>query len=80
MTDHHAKEAARLLADDVLTKAFDDVRQSALEALAAADAGDITAILRLQALVAATDEVRSELRAMIIRQGSKGQNDASPFA
>ena len=81
MSDHFAKEAARLLADDVLNKAFDDVRRDALEALATADAGNTTAVLRLQAHVAAIDEVRASLRAMIIlRQGVAATNEASPFA
>lgn len=79
MSDHFAKEAARLLADDVLTKAFDDVRRDALEALATADVDDKTAVLRLQAHVAAIDEVRSSLTAAILRQGQPDEK-ASPFA
>lgn len=79
MSDHFAKEAARLLADDVLTKAFDDVRRDALEALATADADNRTLILRLQAQATVIDEVRSNLGAMIARQGTT-DDKASPFA
>ena len=76
MSDHLAKEAARLLADDTLKAVLDRVRQDALEELATATDG----ILRLQALVAAVDAIRSELRAMILRQGVAATNEASPFA
>lgn len=79
MSDHFAKEADRLLNDEVLKLAFDAVRNDALEALATADADDKTAILRLQAHVAAIEEVRSALHAMIIRQGTPDEK-ASPFA
>lgn len=79
MSDHFAKEADRLLNDAVLTKAFDDVRQGALEALAMADAGNLTMILRLQAQATVIDEVRSVLNALIIRQGQPS-TEASPYA
>jgi hypothetical protein len=79
MSDHFAKEAQRLLNDDVLKQAFEAVRQDALEALAMAKADDITAVLRLQAQVAAIEEVRASLKAMIIRQGQSAEK-ASPFA
>lgn len=64
---HLAKEAARLLDDDVLRAAFDDVRRQALEALGTCEASDTTLILRLQARVHVIDEVRSELHAMVLR-------------
>jgi len=79
VSDHYAKEAARLLADDTLKLAFDAVRLDALEALAAADADDKTMILRLQSRVASIDDIRAELRAAILRQG-EAPNEASPYA
>ena len=75
MIDHWAKEAERLLADDTLTEAFDRVRQEALEALAVAKSDDI---LRLQAMVAAVDQIRAELRGMILRKSVT--DEASPYA
>ena len=41
-------------------------RREALEALAVADAVDVNAVLRLQARVAAIDEIRAQLDRMII--------------
>lgn len=79
-TAHFAKEADRLLSDDVLTAAFEIVKQGALEALATADADDKTMILRLQAKVAVIDDVRSGLRAAIERQAFSGQNEANQVA
>jgi hypothetical protein len=75
--EHDAKEAERLLRDDTLNKALDGIRQDALENLAVSDVDNRTEILRLQALAAATDALRSELKAMIIRQS---MNDTSSFA
>jgi hypothetical protein len=75
MSDHYAKEADRLLADDTLTEAFDRVRQEALEALAVAKSEDI---LRLQAMVAAIDQIRDELRAMVLRKSPT--EEESPYA
>ncbi len=75
MIDHWAKEAERLLADDTLTEAFNRVRLEALEALAVAGSEDI---LRLQAHVAAVDQVRAELRGMILRKSVT--EEASPYA
>lgn len=64
---HLAKEAVRLLSDDVLRAAFEGVRHQALEALGSSDANDTTQILRLQAQVHVIDQVRSELHAMVLR-------------
>ncbi len=64
---HLAKEAARLLDDDVLHTAFDCVRRQALEALGTCDVNDRTQVLRLQARVHVIEEVRSELHAMVLR-------------
>lgn len=79
MSDHWAKEADRLLADTTLKQAFDAVKQDALDALATVNVDDKTAVLRLQAHVAAINEVRSALHAMTIRQGTP-DDKASPFA
>jgi hypothetical protein len=69
--DHFAKEAERLLTDEVLTTAFDRVRLEALEALAVADAGDTKEVLRLQAIAGVVTEVRSLLGAMIAASGKR---------
>ena len=75
--EHLAREARRLLEDEVLRRAFDAVRQDAIEALAGVDADDRTAILRLQARAAVIDEVRAQLQAMIMRGGVHEQSEAS---
>jgi len=69
--DHFAKEAERLLSDEVLSSAFDRVRLEALEALAVADAGDTKEVLRLQAIAGVVTEVRSLLGAMIAASGKR---------
>lgn len=65
--EHYAKEAERLLADEVLKHAFDTVRADALEALVSADVKDSIKVLRLQQTVVVIDEIRAELRAAIAR-------------
>ena len=64
---HYAKEAARLLADDVLNHALDKVSAEALGALAVADVDDKTSLLRLQQKVEAVEDIRSELRNAVNR-------------
>jgi hypothetical protein len=59
-------EAERLRESEALQVAFDTARREALEALAVADAADVMGVLRLQAKVAAIDEVRMQLDRMII--------------
>ena len=71
--DHYAKEADRLLRDDVLNHALDTIRAAALEDLAAANAADMISVLRLQQTVAAIDGIRSELKAAVLRRA-----DANP--
>lgn len=66
MSDHLAKEAARLKADEIFNKALDAVRSDALDALAVADADDKTMILRLQQRVSVIDEIRATLDRYII--------------
>lgn len=64
---HYAKEAARLLADDVLNHALDKVKAEALAALATANVDDKTSLLRLQQKVEAVEDIRSELRNAVNR-------------
>ena len=65
--NHYAKEAARLLADDVLNHALDKVSAEALAALAVANVDDKTSLLRLQERVGAVEDIRSELRSAVNR-------------
>lgn len=76
---HLANEAARLKADDTLNLAFDTVRNEALEALASADAADLTNILRLQQRVVAVDEIRSTLDRYILAAPVE-RDGATPYA
>ena len=61
MSDHLAKEAARLKNDDLFNKALDAIRSEALEALAETDADEIIMILRQQQKVKVIDEIRNVL-------------------
>lgn len=65
--DHYAKEAARLLADDVLNYTLDAVEAEAKEDLVLADVDDKTMILRLQQRVGAIAEIRARLRSAVNR-------------
>jgi hypothetical protein len=66
LSEHLAKEAARLQADEIFQKALDDIRAEALNALAGANADDKTMILRLQQKVAVIDEIRTVLHRYIM--------------
>jgi hypothetical protein len=80
MDDQHlAKEAARLLGDDVLISAFRQVRQNALEALAATKPDDAIEIMRQQSIAAVIPEILSLLRSAIIAV-PQDQDGPSPFA
>lgn len=76
--EHYAKEAARILADEIFAYALDVVRKDALEALASADFDQIT-ILRLQQKVSVIDDIRSELRGAVSRRPNTA-NSAGTFA
>lgn len=76
--DHLAKEAERLKADPIFTKALDDIRADALNALALANADDKTMILRLQQKAAVIDEIRNALDRYVI--AADVQEDAGSFA
>lgn len=65
--NYYAKEAARLLADDVLNHALDKVAAEAKDALATANVDDRTSLLRLQERVGAVEDIRSELRSAVNR-------------
>jgi hypothetical protein len=68
-TEHRERlklEAARLKENEILRAAFEAARREALEALAVADATDLTGVLRLQAKVAAIDAVWSGIDRIII--------------
>jgi len=79
MSDHLAKEADRLLNDPIFVKALEDIRMDALNALAGAEANDITMILRLQQKVAVIDEIRVTLHRYII-MAADVQEDPGSFA
>ncbi len=78
MSDHLAKEAARLKADDVFNKALDDIRSEALGGLVVANADSFTDIVRLQQRVAVVDEIRASLDRYII--ASQTQEDHGAYA
>lgn len=78
--DHLAKEADRLSNDPIFIKALTDMRVTALDALAYADANDTTGILRLQQMVAAIDEIRNVLARFILKSGQDEQENAGSFA
>lgn len=68
--EHFAKEARRLLDDEVLTAAFEEVRRQAANALCTVNATDADEIRRLQAIATVVTEVRNLLGAAIIASGA----------
>lgn len=78
MSEHLAKEAARLKSDPIFAKALDDIRAEALNELATADADNYAAIVRLQQKVAVADEIRTTLDRYII--AADVQDPAGSFA
>lgn len=78
MSDHLAKEADRLKNDELFNTALDAIRSEALNALAIADADDITVMLRLQQRVAVIDEIRATLDRYII--ASEPAEDTGSYA
>lgn len=77
-SDHYAKEAQRLLADDTLKYALDTLRADALEALVSADVDAKTLIIRLQQKVQVIDDIRSELSSAVLR--TTAANSSGTFA
>jgi hypothetical protein len=78
VSDHLAKEADRLKNDELFNTALDAIRSEALNALAIADADDITVMLRLQQRVAVIDEIRATLDRYII--ASEPAEDTGSYA
>jgi hypothetical protein len=78
VSDHLAKEAARLKADDIFNQALDLIRSEALDALVTANADSFTDIVRLQQRVAVIDEIRATLDRYIMAAPS-AQDEASPY-
>lgn len=78
MSSHLAKEAERLKNDPIFTKALEDIRADALNALALANADDKTTILRLQQKVVVIEEIRNALDRYII--AADVQETAGSFA
>lgn len=78
MSAHLAKEAERLKNDPIFTKALEDIRADALNALALSNADDKTMIVRLQQKVAVIDEIRTTLDRYII--AADVQETAGSFA
>lgn len=66
MSDHLAKEAARLKADDLFNQALDAIRSEALSSLAVADADNYATIVRWQQRVSVVDEIRATLDRYIL--------------
>lgn len=66
---HLAREAARLLNDEVLAWAMTEVRTNALAALAEVNATDTDEIRRLQAIAGCLQQVRDMLEAAILASG-----------
>jgi len=78
VSDHLAKEADRLKNDELFNTALDAIRSEALNALAIADADDITVMLRLQQRVAVIDEIRATLDRSI--HASEPAEDTGSYA
>lgn len=76
-----ADQARHLLNDDLFAEMLTTVRLDALNALAIVNPEDQTAILRQQAIVAVTGEIKDRLEACITATGEKdggySQNSSS---
>lgn len=79
-SEHYAKEASRLLADETLKSAFSTVYNEALEAFKTADATDTKTVLRLQAKALVVEEVLSELQAAITRMDHSNGDSSRTIA
>ena len=78
MSEHLAKEAARLKSDEIFNKALDDIRADALNELAAANPDDKSTLIRLQQVAAVTQEIRAVLDRYIM--AADVQENAGSFA
>lgn len=79
-SEHYAKEATRLLADETLKSAFSTVYNEALEAFKSADATDTKTVLRLQAKALVVEEVLSELRGAVLRMAPDNGDSSRTIA
>lgn len=77
--DYFAKEAERLLRDDVLNATWDELRTEALDALVSVPAGDTLMVLKWQQRIQAIDEIRAALSRHIPME-EQASNKATPFA
>jgi len=77
-TEHWAKEADRLLNDDTLNRALEEIRQECMEALSVANVDDKTYLLRLQAYLAIVAAIRQKLVAMVHAR-AEVPAETSPF-
>ena len=68
---HRAEHAKQLLADDLFAEMLTSVRFDALNALAGVNPDDKTEIMRQQAIVSVTGDIRSLLEAAILATGEK---------
>jgi hypothetical protein len=78
LSDHLAKEAARLKADPIFNKALDDIRADALNSLVTANPDDKSNIIRLQQVAQVADEIRNVLDRYIM--AADVQKNAGSFA
>jgi hypothetical protein len=78
MSDHLAKEAARLRDDPIFIKALADIRADALSALVTADPDNKSTIIRLQQVAAVTEEIRNVLDRYIM--AAEVQENPGSFA
>jgi hypothetical protein len=78
MSDHLAKEADRLKNDPIFNKALRDIRADALNSLVTARPRRQVNIIRLQQVVAVTEEIRNVLDRYII--AADVQENAGSFA
>jgi hypothetical protein len=75
--EHLAKEAQRLLHDEVLLKAIASAQKDAMDGLVTVKADDTIEIQRLQARVLAFDEILANLEAMVLRQVKQGDSSVA---
>jgi hypothetical protein len=71
-----ARQAKRLLQDEALTRAFDEIAQQVFDDFASSELGDVDELLRLQAELNGVNALRRRLRiwvdaGMIAEKGAK---------
>jgi hypothetical protein len=78
MSDHLAKEAARLKEDPIFNRALDDIRADAMNSLVTADPDNKSNLIRLQQVAVVADEIRNVLDRYIL--AADVQDDPGSFA